>query len=161
MAYEACLQACLEGSLGSNAPQHKVDMAVHFLADRCAELRRGFGMDGILVGSRGNAGTLVSGGGTTGAEESGANAKSAAAKARETPFASGLDGFGGQRWSGATVDVVEVSITTRGWKRFTGGVDPRDVYAAAREGGARAAMDAATATPHARGEIAASARATA
>ena len=34
LAYEACLQACLEGGLGSNAPQHKVDMAEHFLADR-------------------------------------------------------------------------------------------------------------------------------
>lgn len=144
LAYEACLQACLEGSLGSNAPQHKVDMAVHFLADRCAELRRGFGMDGILVGSRGNAGTLIGG---------------AKEKEGKTTGTSGRDkhqidvGVGSQRWAGVTVDVTEVSITTRGWKRFTGGVDPRDVYNAAKEKGARAAAKIATTTPHARGDI--------
>ena len=145
LAYEACLQACLEGSLGSNAPQHKVDMAVHFLADRCAELRRGFGMDGILVGSRGNAGTLL------GAAKDPKDAKAGRDQAKQGP---GLDiGVGAQRWAGVTVDVTEVSITTRGWKRFTGGVDPRDIYAAAKERGARAAAAVATATPHARGDI--------
>ena len=147
LAYEACLQACLEGSLGSNAPQHKVDMAVHFLADRCAELRRGFGMDGILVGSRGNAGTLL------GAAKDPKDAKAPVGRDQAKQGA-GLDlGVGGQRWAGVTVDVTEVSITTRGWKRFTGGVDPRDVYAAAKERGARAAAAVATATPHARGDI--------
>jgi len=148
LAYEACLQACLEGSLGSNAPQHKVDMAVHFLADRCAELRRGFGMDGILVGSRGNAGTLL------GAAKDPKDAKTLGAGRDRAKQADGLDlGVGAQRWAGVTVDVTEVSITTRGWKRFTGGVDPRDVYAAAKERGARAAAAVATATPHARGDI--------
>ena len=148
LAYEACLQACLEGSLGSNAPQHKVDMAVHFLADRCAELRRGFGMDGILVGSRGNAGTLL------GAAKDSKDAKTLGAGRDRAKQADGLDlGVGAQRWAGVTVDVTEVSITTRGWKRFTGGVDPRDVYAAAKERGARAAAAVATATPHARGDI--------
>ena len=147
LAYEACLQACLEGSLGSNAPQHKVDMAVHFLADRCAELRRGFGMDGILVGSRGNAGTLLGGA----KDKDGGKAQGASGRDKAGP---GMDvGVGGQRWAGVTVDVTEVSITTRGWKRFTGGVDPRDVYAAAKERGARAAAAVATATPHARGDI--------
>jgi hypothetical protein len=137
LAYEACLQACLEGSLGSNAPQHKVDMAVHFLADRCAELRRGFGMDGILVGSRGNAGTLL------GAAKDPKDAKAGRDQAKQGP---GLDiGVGAQRWAGVTVDVTEVSITTRGWKRFTGGVDPRDIYAAAKERGARAVAAVATA----------------
>ena len=42
LAYEACLQSCLEGSLGSQAAQSKVDMAVRFLTDRCRELRVGF-----------------------------------------------------------------------------------------------------------------------
>ena len=148
LAYEACLQACLEGSLGSNAPQHKVDMAVHFLADRCAELRRGFGMDGILVGSRGNANTLL-GNGTKNADE----IKSPNKSDRRDSKSGAFDTGGGQRWSGVTVDVTEVSIVTRGWKRFTGGVDPRDVYQAAREGGARAAAAAATAAPHSRGDI--------
>jgi hypothetical protein len=146
LAYEACLQACLEGSLGSNAPQHKVDMAVHFLADRCLELRRGFGMDGILVGSRGNAGTLLGGAKEKDAKTQGASGREASKHAPDV-------GGGGQRWAGVTVDVTEVSITTRGWKRFTGGVDPRDVYAAAKERGARAAAAVATATPHARGDI--------
>ena len=101
-------------------------MAVHFLADRCAELRRGFGMDGILVGSRGNAGTLL------GAAKDSKDAKTLGAGRDRAKQADGLDlGVGAQRWAGVTVDVTEVSITTRGWKRFTGGVDPRDVYAAA------------------------------
>jgi hypothetical protein len=42
-------------------------MAVHFLAERCNELRKGFGMDGILVGSRGNGGALNGGNGGGGA----------------------------------------------------------------------------------------------
>ena len=145
LAYEACLQACLEGSLGSNAPQHKVDMAVHFLADRCAELRRGFGMDGILVGSRGNAGTLL------GAAKDPKDAKAPAGRdqAKQGPDL----GVGGQRWAGVTVDVTEVSITTRGWKRFTGGVNPRDIYAAVKGRSAHATANVETATPHARGDI--------
>ena len=90
-------------------------------------------MDGILVGSRGNANTLL-GNGTKNADE----IKSPNMSDRRDSKSGAFDTGGGQRWSGVTVDVTEVSIVTRGWKRFTGGVDPRDVYQAAREGGARA-----------------------
>ena len=165
LAYEACLQACLEGSLGTNAPQHKVDMAVHFLADRCAELRRGFGMDGIVVGSKGNVVGANGGfggefGGSVGAGHDGHEEfGSGAGKPKEignnniqtTP--SCMDPSGGQRWSGVTIDVTEVSITTRGWKRFTGGVHPKDVINAARQGGARAAAAAASASAPTRGDV--------
>ena len=130
----ACLQACLEGSLGTNAPQHKVDMAVHFLADRCSELRKGFGMDGILVGSRGD--TKTNGSGIVSEFDGGGKPSVKSPKKFDRRRSLGLmDTGGGQRWSGVTVDVTEVSITTRGWKRFTGGVDPKDVYAAAKHGG--------------------------
>lgn len=170
LAYEACLQACLEGSLGSNAPQHKVDMAVHFLAERCAELRRGFGMDGIVVGSRGSGAGAVAGvvgGGAAGAfgsefggsghgghEEDGhgAGAKALGSNNNKRQSSPGCLDVG-QRWSSVTVDVTEVSITTRGWKRITGGFHPRDVVTAARQGGAKAAAAAASAATPTRGDV--------
>ena len=151
LAYEACLQACLEGSLGTNAPQHKVDMAVHFLADRCAELRKGFGMDGVLVGSKGDGG----GGGALGAIAKGNAASVAAAdvddqvsSTRRQTFDTGC----GQRWSGVTVDVTEVSIITRGWKRFTSH-HPREVYQTFKEKGAKASAKLVRTTPEPRGDV--------
>ena len=152
LAYEACLQACLEGSLGTNAPQHKVDMAVHFLADRCMELRKGFGMDGILVGSRGD--TKTNGSGIVSEFDGGAKPSVKSPKKFDRRKSLGLmDTGGGQRWSGVTVDVTEVSITTRGWKRFTGGVDPKDVYQAAKHGGTYRAFKTATGPAPNRGDI--------
>ena len=152
LAYEACLQACLEGSLGTNAPQHKVDMAVHFLADRCSELRKGFGMDGILVGSRGD--TKTNGSGIVSEFDGGGKPSVKSPKKFDRRRSLGLmDTGGGQRWSGVTVDVTEVSITTRGWKRFTGGVDPKDVYAAAKHGGTYQAFKTATGPAPSRGDI--------
>lgn len=152
LAYEACLQACLEGSLGTNAPQHKVDMAVHFLADRCSELRKGFGMDGILVGSRGD--TKTNGSGIVSEFDGGGKPSVKSPKKFDRRRSLGLmDTGGGQRWSGVTVDVTEVSITTRGWKRFTGGVDPKDVYQAAKHGGTYQAFKTATGPAPSRGDI--------
>ena len=74
---------------------------------------------------RGNANTLL-GNGTKNADE----IKSPNMSDRRDSKSGAFDTGGGQRWSGVTVDVTEVSIVTPGWKRFTGGVDPPRVYQA-------------------------------
>ena len=105
-------------------------------------------MDGIVVGSRGPGagggagfggefGGGGGGGGGHGSHEEGGHAaglKGAGSKKRQSA-PGGVEAGVGQRWSGVSVDVTEVSITSRGWKRITGGYHPRDVISAARHSG--------------------------
>ena len=135
LAYEACLQSCLEGSLGTQAAQSKVDMAVRFLTDRCRELRVGFGLETVLVGTRpqneyfpshqqaampneshNDLGEHTGRGGGSG----GMNVVSKAGN-----DASMLGGAGGAKWAALNIDVLSVDITERGLKKYSKGWDPR------------------------------------
>ena len=132
LAYEACLQSCLEGSLGSQAAQSKVDMAVRFLTDRCRELRVGFGLETVLVGTRPqneylpshqqvtNETTNDSGEHNGRAGSGGVNVAS-----KSGNDVSALGGAGGTKWAALNIDVLSVDITERGLKKYSKGWDPR------------------------------------
>ena len=122
LAYEACMQTCLERSLDppSFDGQKKFDSqtALYFFNDRCAELRRAFGLDGVLVGIGSDT------------------PRTPEPKVRVTPEKgfvapnalrghAALAGAGGGRWIAITVAATEVEIIDRGLKKLTHGWDPR------------------------------------
>lgn len=131
-AYEACLQSCLEGSLGTQAAQSKVDMAVRFLTDRCRELRVGFGLETVLVGTRpqneyfpshqqaSTSNDNINDLGEHNGRSGGANVASKAGN-----DVSMLGGAGGAKWAALNIDVLGVDITERGLKKYSKGWDPR------------------------------------
>ena len=117
LAYEACVQTCLDGSTGSFAGQSRfdVDTWLFFLNDRCAKLREAFGLENVLVSTTGQ------------------QCATPEMKPRPTPekdvsaeTATVGAGAGGVRWAAITVSVVAVDIIDRGLKRITGGWDPRE-----------------------------------
>ena len=117
-AYEACLQSCLEGSLGTQAAQSKVDMAVRFLTDRCRELRVGFGLETVLVGTRpqneyfpshqqaSTSNENINDLGEHNGRSGGANVASKAGN-----DVSMLGGAGGAKWAALNIGVLGVDIT--------------------------------------------------
>jgi hypothetical protein len=135
LAYEACLQSCLEGSLGSQAAQSKVDMAVRFLTDRCRELRVGFGLETVLVGTRQNnigdyshkQEQILGANGETivDAMNEQQNAARASVASKSHNDASMLGGAGGAKWAALNIDILSVDITERGLKKYSKGWDPR------------------------------------
>ena len=116
LAYEACVQTCLEGSLGSYTAQNKFDMGVFFLTNRCAELRKAFGLDSVLVGVLPDESR---------SPDSRAITPDKSGRRSDSMRIVGA-GAGGVRWAAITVGVSEVCIVERGIKKYTQGWDPRD-----------------------------------
>ena len=117
LAYETCVQTCLDGSTGSFVGQSRfdVDTWLFFLNDRCAKLREAFGLENVLVSTMGQqCATPEMKSRPTLDKEASAEAVSVGA------------GAGGVRWAAITVSIVAVDIIDRGLKRITGGWDPRE-----------------------------------
>jgi len=114
LSYEACVQTCLEGSLGSYTAPNKFDMGVFFLTNRCVELRKAFGLDSVLVGILPETN-----------QDLRAPTPEKGGKRIESMRVTGA-GAGGVRWAAITVGVKEVSIVDRGFKKYTQGWDPRE-----------------------------------
>ena len=118
LAYEACVQSCLEGSLGSFTAQRRFDMdtCLFFLNERCAELRRAFGLDNVLVGVHSDEGRSPE-----------PKTRVTPEKMRRAESTRGVGpGAGGVRWAAITIAVMDVEIIDRGLKKFTKGWDPRE-----------------------------------
>ena len=116
LAYEACVQTCLDGSTGSFVGQSRfdVDTWLFFLNDRCAKLREAFGLENVLVSTMGQqCATPEMKSRPTLDKEASVEAVSVGA------------GAGGVRWAAITVSIV-AGIIDRGLKRITGGWDPRE-----------------------------------
>ena len=124
LAYEACMQTCLERSCEqpTYTVQKRLDAqtSVFFFNNRCAELRKAFGLDSILVGVGAPEGSRTPEGKMRLTPEKGF--------APPTTFGghAPLAGAGGGRWIAITVEAKEVEIIDRGLKKFTQGWDPRE-----------------------------------
>jgi hypothetical protein len=112
------VQSCLEGSLGSFTAQRRFDMdtCLFFLNERCAELRRAFGLDNVLVGVHSDEGRSPE-----------PKTRVTPEKMRRAESTRGVGpGAGGVRWAAITIAVMDVEIIDRGLKKFTKGWDPRE-----------------------------------
>ena len=99
LAYEACVQTCLDGSTGSFVGQSRFDVQtwLFFLNDRCAKLREAFGLENVLVSTMGQqCATPEMKSRPTLDKEASAEAVSVGA------------GAGGVRWAAITVSIVAV-----------------------------------------------------